>query len=99
VNRDPRLRATILTSADVLPSGKKLWSFKDNTNFAVKKYIEVTTTQYPSGPQNVYLIRYADVLLMFAEAKNESVGAVDSVYAAVNEVRSRVHMPAYPAGL
>lgn len=98
-NRDPRLRASILTSADVLPSGRKMWRFSTDNDFALRKYFEVTTTQYPSGPQNVYLIRYADVLLMYAEAANETQGPVDSVYWAVNAVRNRVGMPAYPTGL
>lgn len=44
--------------------------------------------------------RYAEILLNYAEAKNESSGAPDqSVYDAVNEVRSRVGQPGLPAGL
>ena len=44
-------------------------------------------------------IRYADVLLMFAEAQNE-VDATPSkeVYDAVNRVRERVGMPTYTFG-
>lgn len=48
---------------------------------------------------NYPLIRFADVLLMYAEAKNEAVGATADVYAAVNRVRSRATMAALPAGL
>ena len=59
----------------------------------------ITSTQYNGGPQNYYMIRYAEVLLMYAEARNEDAGPDQSVYDAVNEVRSRVHMPAYPTGL
>lgn len=46
------------------------------------------------------LSRYADVLLTYAEALNESlpVPSVD-VYNAVNAVRTRASMPALPAGL
>lgn len=100
-NRDPRLRANIFTAADVLPSGKNLWRFSGVNDFAVRKYIEVTSTQYAAGagPQNAYIIRYADVLLMYAEATNEIQGPVDSVYWAVNAIRDRVDMPSYPAGL
>jgi len=44
--------------------------------------------------------RYAEVLLNYAEAKNESLGAPDqSVYDAVNEVRGRAGQPDLPAGL
>jgi hypothetical protein len=51
--------------------------------------------------QNVRILRYSDVLLMFAEAKLQ--GAVDgntsgySALTAVNEVRSRVNLPLLPS--
>lgn len=47
------------------------------------------------------ILRYADVLLMYAEAQNEVAGPDDSVYDAVWQVRNRdgVKMPALPAGL
>ncbi|MEJ7558558.1 MAG: RagB/SusD family nutrient uptake outer membrane protein [Pedobacter sp.] len=100
MNRDPRLRATVFTAADVTASGQKIWSFANTTSFAVRKYIEVSTNQYAANPQNFYIIRYADVLLMYAESKNEELGLPDaSVYNAVNLVRRRVKMPDYPAGL
>jgi hypothetical protein len=47
----------------------------------------------------VILIRYAEVLLNYAEAQNEAGGPDSSVYAAVNEVRSRVGMPNLPPAL
>jgi len=44
-------------------------------------------------------IRYADVLLMFAEAQNEvDATPSDAVYDAVNRVRGRVGMPTYAYG-
>jgi hypothetical protein len=45
------------------------------------------------------LFRYADILLMYAEALNEAVGAGSEVYNAVNAVRTRAGMPVLPAGL
>ncbi|HVU58951.1 MAG TPA: RagB/SusD family nutrient uptake outer membrane protein [Puia sp.] len=47
------------------------------------------------------LIRYADVLLMFAEATNEAAGATADVYNAVEAVRQRAGLDPYqlPAGL
>lgn len=51
------------------------------------------------GVQNYYVIRYADVLLLYAEAENEASGATANVYSAVNLIRQRVGMPNYPAGL
>jgi hypothetical protein len=98
-NRDPRLKASIFTVADQLPSGKPLWNFVNKSanafsaanNFAVKKYFMLTSTQYNGGPQNYYMIRYADVLLMYAEAKNESLSAPDqTIYDAVNLIRRRL---------
>ena len=98
-NRDPRLRATIRTNADVTPGGKKIWNFANNRPFGVKKYFMITNEQFVGGPQNYFMIRYADVLLMYAEAQNEAVGPGATVYNAVNEVRNRVKMPNLPAGL
>lgn len=40
------------------------------------------------------IIRYAEVLLTFAEAENELNGLSDAAFAAVNQVRARVGMPA-----
>lgn len=48
---------------------------------------------------NIILMRYAEVLLGYAEAQNEAAGPDPSVYAAINELRARVSMPALPAGL
>jgi len=42
-----------------------------------------------TGSQHYYLFRYAEVLLNYAEARNEAGGPDASVYAAVNAVRER----------
>ena len=48
---------------------------------------------------NFPILRYADVLLMFAEAQNEvDATPSDAVYDAVNRVRGRVGMPTYAYG-
>ncbi len=41
------------------------------------------------SPQNFPILRYSDVLLMFAEANNEIGGNIDSTYMCVNMVRRR----------
>lgn len=52
-----------------------------------------------NGETNYMFIRYADVLLMFAEAQNEvDATPSDAVYDAVNRVRGRVGMPTYAYG-
>ncbi|WP_289055378.1 RagB/SusD family nutrient uptake outer membrane protein [Carboxylicivirga marina] len=48
--------------------------------------------------QNVPVMRYADVLLMYAEALNET-GTADAAKPFIDEVRQRADMPALPAGL
>ncbi len=52
-----------------------------------------------SSGQNYYYFRYADVLLNYAEAQNESVGPDATVYNSINQIRARVQLPALPAGL
>ena len=105
-NRDPRLHQTIavigykfngkiMQLSDVVNTGfgvKKYTSFIDDVNIAIIA---------PSTELNPILMRYAEVLLTFAEAQNEGVGPDASVYAAMNAVRSRtsVKMPALEAGL
>ena len=52
--------------------------------------------QYPnynSAGVSPILFRYAEVLLSFAEAKNELTGPAADVYAAIDQVRERVGMP------
>lgn len=98
---DPRARANLYTTADVTPSGKPIWKFGGNTSLAVKKYSTLTSQQYENGgPQNYYVIRYAEILLGYAEAQNEANGSPDQgVYDAVNEVRRRARTRLMPTGL
>ena len=52
-----------------------------------------------AGLQPWPYMRYAEVLLNYAEAQNEAGGPDQSVYDAVNEVRGRAEMPDLPSGL
>lgn len=73
-----------------------------NGSYAWRKFVETGSvyTLQDNMPQNFPLIRLADVMLMYAEAKNEALGTPDqSVYDAVNEVRKRVKMPGLPLNL
>jgi len=57
------------------------------------------TTQAQSGI-NYPVLRYADVLLMYAEAQNElNGGPTTDAYAAINQVRTRANVPNLTAGL
>lgn len=44
-----------------------------------------------NSPQNVPLLRYADILLMLAEAENEVNGPTSTAYDAINQVRRRAY--------
>ena len=48
---------------------------------------------------NYIIFRYAEVLLSYAEAQNEAIGPDESVYSAVNKVRTRVSLPGLSTGL
>src|SRR5256885_15210233 len=45
------------------------------------------------------IYRYAEVLLMFAEAENEANGPTGAAYSAINLVRERAKLPDLPVGL
>ena len=49
------------------------------------------------GPQDFYLMRLADVYLMYAEAVNEVQGPTDECVQLVNKIRSRGNLPALAA--
>lgn len=49
--------------------------------------------------QNYIFYRYAEVLLNYAEAKNEASGPDATVYDAINKIRSRSKLPALEPGL
>lgn len=78
---------------------------KARCGYGPKKFIEEldpSTNLYGGYAQsnNWPYIRYAEVLLNYAEAKNEELAAPDpSVYLAINEVRSRSGQPDLPLGL
>lgn len=112
-NRDPRLYHTIYTSGDILPNGRVLNTLPGNgsgdditisaenvtpTGWYFKKYVSDAdyTNPWNCGLNLIYL-RYAEVLLTYAEASIELGGAAinQSVLDALNEIRSRddVGMP------
>lgn len=72
------------------------------TGYGVLKYIVSKNSEVGSGnsPINTHVIRYADVLLMYAEALNESNGGpTTAAYDAINEVRNRSELPDLTSGL
>ncbi len=109
-NRDPRLDQTVFRKGvnyNGLPYPVDTKGFAGvYTGFSFKKYTEydnATSAVVSYGKSNIngILLRYADVLMMYAEAQNEAVGPDASVYDAVKQVRQRagINPPDLPAGL
>lgn len=101
-NRDPRLKISIFCDGmDYFGQPyKRKWS---ETHYAWRKYTVSKTDPLlinkRNAPLNWKMLRYAEVLLIYAEAMNEASGPVQEVYDAVNRVRNRVGMPNLPSGL
>lgn len=70
---------------------------KVDTNIYSRKYYDPSTTfNYLSGSKTI-ILRYADVLLMYAEALNQN-GKTSQAYQYVNQVRNRAGIGNLPAG-
>jgi hypothetical protein len=103
VNRDPRLDLSIKLPGETWRNSAGVaWtgSYNSFTGFLVEKYVDLskapfTTATATQTDQDYIHLRYADILLMFAEAKNEVSGPDATVYAAINQVRARtgINMP------
>ena len=89
------------TPATRVDNQDALNAFATFTGYCWKKYVDLDDKADRSNSEiNVIQIRYAEVLLIYAEAKNE-LGQLDqSAYDAINLVRARptVNMPLIPAG-
>jgi starch-binding outer membrane protein, SusD/RagB family len=101
-NRDPRLSATIYFRNDTFNTSP-ITRFNANTptTFGLKKYVRTGPSStgigiFNPGGQDFILIRYADVLLMRAEALVE-LNQLPEVYTILNQVRARVALPTVQA--
>ncbi|MCR9066218.1 MAG: RagB/SusD family nutrient uptake outer membrane protein [Cytophagales bacterium] len=103
-NRDPRLYMTMKLPGETWKNpNTQVEQVIDNpslTGFIMEKYVDlnkvpISGATAPTSHQDYIHLRYADVLLMYAEAKNEASGPDATVYAAIDEVRARptVNMP------
>ena len=106
-NRDPRLLQTIYPVGYKFNGRITAQGNVVTTGFGLKKYTNLTDNDAQPAPNgntgqiNLIYIRYAEVLLTYAEAQNEVVGPDASVYDAINSLRRRssVHMPDLTTGL
>jgi hypothetical protein len=106
-DRDPRLEATVIRPGALyygayfnplenFPGNLDYYATENYSGFAVRKY-----APYPDDFNDIWnvglnipLIRYAEVLLTYAEAKIELDQIDNSVYEAIDKVRNRAGMPA-----
>lgn len=114
VNRDPRLAQTILFNGAIFKSlpvqtfvgGKDGIGQTINatqTGYYMRKFLSENANWNQTTNASVrrpwILIRYADILLIYAEALNEAQGPITDVSAKVNLVRTRAGMPNLPTSL
>jgi hypothetical protein len=101
-NRDPRLYQTIVYPGDSFMNVIVTPTRFAITGFGLKKYSIYDRGPAPAGQgdlksgqseTNYIILRYADILLSYAEAQNEATGPDATVYAAINDVRERAGMP------
>lgn len=106
-NRDPRLEQSIVYPGQwfegkyynpIEASSGDFYNGDNNskTGYLIKKYTSHFTEDYAdmwNTGLNVIIIRYAEVLLGYAEAKIEANQIDESVYDAINQVRKRAGMP------
>lgn len=84
---------------DDIPAYRTNWS--DLALFPWRKFVHPgeENQQRWDSPNDLPIIRYADILLMFAEAKNEAEGPSGDVFNAVNQVRDRAGIVDIPSTL
>lgn len=88
---DPRRDATIIFRGETTPEGDVIPPTGDNAMYNQKSYVPFSdyVTGYNEGAQqNIRVIRYADVLLMNAEANNELGNTADALES-LEKVRER----------
>ncbi len=105
LNRDPRMTDNLFVPGVSTWRGEiydeSLSGF--SPFFAVRKWVDPDALIGENGcscnETNLILFRYADILMYFAEALNETSGPTDEVYSAINQIRTRAGMPEVTPGL
>lgn len=111
-NRDPRFAKSILfngadfkeRAVETFTGGKDLPRTNPTpTGYYIRKFMDekfdFNKDKNVGSSTNWVIMRYGEVLLNFAEAKNEVDGPSTAVYDAVNAIRKRAGMPVIPTGL
>lgn len=105
-NRDGRFAGTFFFAGEVyrgvtLEEGNFFSNGAEKSiKIASRKWKNETSNNSFSanGGEDFVLMRYADVLLMYAEALNETSGPNAEVYETLNKVRARANMPDFADG-
>jgi len=92
-NRDPRYEVSILRKGEIWSNGMPYEAGTSVTGYSIEKYCRITTLYRTDGPVDFMILRYADVLLMRAEALVETNIIDEEVFQLIDQVRSRVGMP------
>lgn len=87
-----RRDATIIFAGETLFDGREVNAGVENPRYNEKAYSSSNAGQ-SDGDKNIRVLRYAEVLLIRAEALNE-LGQTSAALAPLNQVRTRVSLPA-----
>lgn len=104
-NRDPRAAYTMYDQTVTFENGFKVTNPRSITGYSFWKFFSGSDAQDFNSTahdgSDWVAMRYAEVLLMYAEAVNEVDGPTADVYSAINQIRNRdnVNMPPLNAGL
>jgi len=88
---DPRRQAAIIYVGEVLPDGSTIVQDNPeilNERFNQKAWVPAHSGLQDNGPGNIRILRYSDILLMAAEAYNET-GEIGKARDYLNFVRAR----------
>ena len=103
---DKRKRVTFVTSFTSPTNGRKYGLpianaavTNDSTPFFNKTWDPNSTAVTSESAANVAIIRYAELLLIHAEAENEANGPTAKAYKSLNKVRNRAGLPDLTPGL
>lgn len=93
-NRDPRMAASIVLPGSLCASGTFIPA-NDQVPCGTRprKYADIKGTDSYNVGLNQIVLRYADILLMRAEALIEQGNTSQEVYDLIDKVRARVNMP------
>lgn len=101
-NRDPRLLQTVIVKGSKFKGATVTESQYPRTGYGQKKYSVYKDDVAPAATiadgqseLNYIVLRYADVLLIYAEAQNEATGPDAGIFDALDLVRTRAGMPKY----